>query len=306
MRDDVIGAVDIGGTKILVGLVNTNGDILDRYCFKTIVGEFAGKTAGERCSDIIAQKLVEMVKQYANGENIKIKRVGIACAGPVDPVKGTVENPYTLQGFEHFNIVEYLGEKLKTKVYLDNDVNGSLLGEIKQKKLEGLSTLMVSFGTGIGVAFYDGNELYKTKGRFHPEMGHQIIDSSGEECYCGNCGCFESLCSGTAINKRSRENGYENFDELMKVYLDNNQDEKLNQFIKTIKRQYKSGIWNLLTIFKPQILILGGGFADCYFDFLNKILIDSFDGYEDFVGKIRVEKAYNGAESTLIGASMLG
>ncbi|HOS73945.1 MAG TPA: ROK family protein, partial [Verrucomicrobiota bacterium] len=74
--------------------------------------------------------------------------------------------------------------------------------------------LMLTFGTGIGVAFCHRGDLYRAGGVYHPEMGHVIVDSEGPACYCNHVGCFESLWSGAAINRRAVDLGYRDFDEL--------------------------------------------------------------------------------------------
>ncbi len=296
---EVVGAVDIGGTKILVGIATKDGRVIESCSFKTVVGG-KGATSGERSADGIISEIKRMTKAH----NVTLARVGIGCAGPVDPVLGTVENPYTLMGWDRFNIVSYIKERLNVSVQLDNDVNTALLGEVSYKGLQGKSVLMVTFGTGIGVSFYDGERLYRTKGRFHPEMGHQIVDISGERCYCGRIGCFEGLCSGSMVNKRSKALGYSGFDEVMDVY-NGGSNEAVNGFVSELSRQFKNGIWNLLTLFKPQVLILGGGLAINHFEFLSGLITDEFNNASDFVGEFTVLSALDDAGSALIGSVML-
>ncbi len=270
-----------------MGLLDTQLNIVDTRCFPTVNSANGG--------EITCDKIAESLHQMCSIHSGSLIGAGIVCAGPVDPCRGTVENPYTLEGFGTFPINGYLREKLNVDTQLENDVNGALLGEIKLKQLAHKHVLMVSIGTGIGVAYHNGNSLYATRGRFHPEMGHQIVGGDSD-CYCGNSGCFESQCSGTAINARAQKLGYADFGDL----LAHNSEA---DFIAAVQRQYKSGIWNLLTIFKPEILILGGGFAHAHYDFIEKAAASAYA--PDFTDSFTIMKAQDNAKAALVGAGML-
>ena len=293
--DQLMGAVDIGGTKMQIGLVTGNGTILGARSFATDSREQPGEEAVLK----IAEELRALCRE-AGVPRESLCGIGVFCAGPVDTQKGTVENPYTLPGWEGLPLVSLLSEATGLSVRLENDANGALLGEVFSQGIAHRRVLMVTIGTGIGVAFWDGEGLYRT-GRYHPEMGHIIVTDRGPECYCGHRGCFESLCSGKAINDRAQAAGYADFEDLLAhTYQDNAQT-----LLSKIQQNFKSGIWSLRVVFKPDVLILAGGFAKSYFSILQQPLTDPSENKEDFSGLAEILPESNVPNAALMGVCML-
>lgn len=291
------GAVDIGGTKIQVGIVNAEGGVLAEECFPTA----AGKQEASQAVVKIAEILIRQCDALRVGLH-ELRGIGISCAGPVDCKKGTIENPYTLPGWIGFPIVEKLADKTGLCVRMENDANGALLGEVQRRKLQYNKVLMVTLGTGIGAAFWDAGRLHRS-GKYHPEMGHVIVSSEGEMCYCGHRGCFESKCSGRAMNERARMGGYQNFDSLYAKASDG--EKKAKGILEGIRQDLKNGIWTLNLIFKPDIIILAGGFSSQYFSFLKDAIWEDSKGKEDFLSCFEILPAYENENSALAGANML-
>ena len=294
-QDLLMGAVDIGGTKVQIGLVTGNGTILGAKSFATDSREQTGEEA--------VHKIVEELLLLCAQANISLDSlcgIGVFCAGPVDTHKGTVENPYTLPGWECLPIVQLLSDATGLPVKLENDANGALLGEVFARNIAHRRVLMVTIGTGIGVAFWDGEGLYRT-GRYHPEMGHIIVTSRGPECYCGHRGCFESLCSGKAINDRAQAAGFADFEDL----LAHTQQESAQALLSEIQQNFQSGIWSLRVVFKPDVLILAGGFAKTYFPILQQVLTAPGENSEDFSGLAEILPESNVPNAALMGACML-
>lgn len=291
------GAVDIGGTKIQVGIVDDGGEVLAERSFPT---DCKGRSARE-AMDGIYETLREQCDQIGIPAG-QLRGIGISCAGPVDARKGIIENPYTLGDWAGFHVVEYLSGLSGLTVRMENDANGALLGEVFQRKLASRKVLMITFGTGIGAAFWNGQNVHRS-GKYHPEMGHVIVSSKGKECYCGHRGCFESLCSGQALNRRAAEEGYEDFDVLYEKAKAG--EEKAEKFLEEILQDIKNGVWNLNIIFKPDIIILAGGFARHYFEMLKEAIISDSAGMEDFVEPFEVLSASKDQNPALVGANML-
>lgn len=291
------GAVDIGGTKIQVGIVDHRGEILAERSVPTDCG---GRSAAQ-AMDEIWQILKEQCGRIGI-ETGELRGIGISCAGPIDAQKGTIENPYTLGGWAGFAAAEYLSGISGLVVRMENDANGALLGEIFHGGLQGRKVLMITFGTGIGVAFWNGQTVHRS-GRFHPEMGHVIVSSEGGECYCGHRGCFESLCSGQALNRRASEAGYEDFDELYEKVKGG--EAKAQELLGRMLRDIKNGVWNLNIIFKPDRIILAGGFARRYFEMIREAILSDCLGREDFVEPLEILPASRELNPALTGANML-
>lgn len=290
------GAVDIGGTKIQLGIVDEQGTLLTDACFPTDCNGQSAEQAMDRIVDSLRSQCTDLGIELAN-----LQGIGVSCAGPVNVTKGTIENPYTLPGWIGFPLVDYISKASELPVKLENDANGALLGEIFQRDLQDKKVLMITVGTGIGVAFWGEGKLYRS-GMYHPEMGHVIVSSEGEECYCGHKGCFESRCSGKAMNERAVQAGFKNFDDL---YVKSSQDAKAECLMKEILRDLTNGIWNLNLIFKPDYVVFAGGFSQKYFDLLKAVTEKDNQGKADFVGNPQTLPACENKNSALVGANML-
>lgn len=298
MTDHVIGAVDIGGTKIMVGIADSQGNIACCESFPTLLGEGGAEKSLEHIVE-----LLDYQKRKTCGVSGSLNRIGVVCAGPVDTEKGIVQNPYTLPGWEDFPLSRRLSEETGVPVLMENDANGALLGEVALRGFHLKRVLMVTVGTGIGVAFMNRGKLYRTGEGYHPEMGHIVISSRGEKCYCGQTGCFESLCSGTAVNKRAVQKGYSDFDELFAG--SKRGEESALAGCEQIAEDFSRGLWNLSVVFKPEIVILGGGIMDRYYSFFADEFLTFIQKREDFVGPLRIIQAGTQAGSALVGAAQL-
>lgn len=292
------GAVDIGGTKIMTGIADEAGNILASQSFSTITGADGALRSTRIIADTLGRQCASL------GLTLEaLSGVGVVCAGPVNPVSGVVDNPYTLPGWGGFPIAANLRRMTGLGVKLENDANGVLLGEIKLLGLKEERVLMLTFGTGIGVAICQCGQLYRAGGTYHPEMGHTIVDCEGPKCYCNHAGCFESLWSGAAINRRAAALGYPDFDHLYRAWKAGNL--ALAAFMRRAERQLAGGVWNLMSIVKPDTLILGGGLMAEYFDFAAEIIRRDLEGLTDFVEQYQILKAGEQGESALVGAAAL-
>lgn len=291
----LFGAVDIGGTKIQVGIVEETGRVLEHDTFLTPLGEDAGDSAVEQIV-VTLQKLCDSCKIQL----IDLQGIGVVCAGPIDMEKRTVENPYTLPGWEGFPIAEKTEKATGLKVHVDNDANGALVGELVLNKTMDKRVLMLTFGTGIGVAFWNGSNVYRCEHGLHPEMGHIIVSSEGDTCYCGRIGCFEKQCSGTALNERAKRAGFDGFDELLSACENNNQ--VAQKLIFKIKQELQNGFWSLCSVFKPDIVILGGGLMKCHFPFVKNAVDSMKSGANDFIGEFELVNSNTEVDAPLVGA----
>lgn len=297
MKKCLTGAVDIGGTKVQIGIVDADGNVLADECFST--------ASVEHEPDCAVEKIIKILEKHCEKIHISLKDlrgIGISCAGPVDCEEGTIENPYTLGGWMGYPIVRKMEGKTGLQVRMENDANGALLGEVLRRQLQDRKVLMITFGTGIGAAFWNAGALYRS-GKYHPEMGHVIVSSAGEICYCGHRGCFESRCSGKAMNERAQRSGYQDFEELYGSA--EKDDEKARRIIDEIRQDLKNGVWTLNLIFKPEYIILAGGFARQHFSFVRDAILEDSVDKEDFLSCFDVLPAYENINSALAGANML-
>ena len=284
------GTVDIGGTKIMTGITDSDGTIQSYETFPTL--EFEVSKTVDRLLSSLKHQCEQLHLDFSS-----LKGIGIVCAGPVDPHKGTIDNPYTLPGWDHYPIVQVLKERSHLPVLLENDVNGALLGEASIKHLTNRRVLMIAFGTGIGCAFQADGTLFRAGAGFHPELGHILIapDSDTnplnppELCYCGHRNCFENLWSGSALHHRAKALGFQDFNDLYEKWA--KKDPDAAAFIRKIRSELQTAVWNLSIIFKPDVVILGGGVMKSYFSFAKDALSETNGSFTDFVPSYEILQA---------------
>lgn len=292
--------IDLGGTKTAIGLGHVAGERIE-ICSSIRIPTKAG--AGPLAFFQRAVKTMDQLLQEQHMTREDLKGIGIGCTGPIDAKKGIIMNPYTLPGWESFEIADWFHEVFKVPVRIDNDVDVILLGEIALSQMQHKSVSLIMFGTGIGIACYQQGSLHTTRSSYHPEMGHTIISESGPACYCGNQGCMESLVSGKALNASAREAGFEDFEGLYQKYLE--ADEQAIALMERKLQQMAAGIWNILLIFHSDIVILGGGLMHTFYDFFSEHLTRYIPQSADFTGNFVFLKTHPGDLSGMVGAITL-
>lgn len=237
--------IDIGATKTAVGLFE--GKML-AHAGVTSTGDFESTMNG------IGAKVREW------GSNPGIRAVGVACTGPFDTESGVVLNDTTLHGWYGKSIPVAIRTMFDAPTTLINDADAAILGEVFEGSNgldEADSALLLTFGTGIGGAFWDGKGVYAGAYGEHPEIGHIGVDPNGPQCYCGLRGCLESLGSGPAIEGFARELGIDGIERLDAEIEAENQ-----AAIDLADRTRMAITYALVTLthcFRPSCFILGGG-----------------------------------------------
>lgn len=205
----------------------------------------------------------------------KLMGVGVGASGPVDPVKGSIHNPFTLPGWADVPILRILEDRFNVPTRLENDADAAALGEFWMGAGQGVKRLFaVTFGTGIGTAFIYNGEVYRGLNGQHPEGGHHSIDPSGPLCYCGIKGCWESLASGTAIGNLGRKTAADHRESRM-VEMVHGDLEKIDgslvvkaaqlddatalDVVQIAARYMGLGLINVISLFLPEVIVLGGG-----------------------------------------------
>jgi len=170
----VIGAVDIGGTKIAVGVVDDNGKVLSRLASPTdAAGGYANGLA----------RMIDMLRRTSQDAGVEISGIGIGSTGVVYPGSGAFGDVDLLPGWQGNNPVQDMAREFKVKVALENDADASALGEAGWGAGKLKSRLIyVTVGTGIGGGIILDGQLYRGVGMAHPEISHHVIDPSGPDC----------------------------------------------------------------------------------------------------------------------------
>jgi glucokinase len=254
-RGPLIGAVDIGGTKVALGVVDDNGRVLEKTEVPTNVA---------RGFDHAMREISALLCQCAQRTGAKLLGIGIGCTGQVDPVTGELGAVHNLPGWEGGNPVLFLSREFGVPVALENDADAAALGELCWGCEKSQTRMIyVTVGTGIGVSVILDGKIYRGAGQCHPESGHQVIDPSGAMCSCGARGCWESLASGPAIVAWMRKNAPESYQsESLTAREVCSRAEACDAWAKRavehVGYYLGLGLANLVNVFAPQTIVLGG------------------------------------------------
>jgi len=246
-----VGAVDIGGTKIAVGIVTGEGEVLaSDEC----------PTAQELGFESAVDRISRMLHDCAGQTNASIQGIGIGSTGPVYPQTGEIGDVEFLKTWKGANLVDALETRLGVKAALENDADAATLGEAFWGAGRGKAqVLFATVGTGIGVGIVLNGELYRGVDRSHPEIGHQVIDASGPQCYCGARGCWEVLASGPAMTAWMNGQGIETGLSAKVICEMASTGHPVAQRAVAREAHYLGiGLANLVTIFCPEVIVLGG------------------------------------------------
>jgi glucokinase len=292
-------ALDIGGTKVALATVGEEGEVLREASFPTESKRgFASGVA--RIREAVLSLLSE--SGWAVGS---LAGVGVGCAGPVDPVRGTIDNPFTLPGWEGGDIVAALGEAFSCPVALENDADAALLGEAWRGAGRGKDpVLMLTFGTGIGGAALVSGEVLRGVNGAHAELGHVIVDPSGPLCYCGARGCFESLASGTALNEAAERGGFGAARQLLARAAAG--DPAAQGLRARALAATAHAAWTLLHTLLPERIILGGGMMDEHYEPFADAVRGAIARATALPGRrVSVARAELGNRAGLVGAARI-
>lgn len=291
--------IDIGGTKMAVALVDAAGPILARTSLATEAGQgFA------RAVDRLGRAINELLAQ-SGARPGQIAGIGVGCAGPVDPLRGLINNPYTLEGWDRCDIVTPLRERFGVTVVLENDADAAALGECFAGAGRGLDpVVMLTLGTGVGGAAIVRGNIYRGVNGEHPELGHLLVAPDGPACYCGSRGCLESLASGTAIGAAGKEIGLADARAVFAVAAAG--DRRAREIIDRACNAVATAGWTLCHTFLPQRLILGGGMMDDHFDRFAAALRTRLQPATQFTrAAVSIAHATLGNDAGVVGAAAL-
>lgn len=288
-----VGALDIGGTKIGVAVVDETGCVLARSeC----------PTAPEQGFDDALGRMRAMLAEACRQSGARMAGIGIGCTGPVDPMSGMVGDVDFLPSWRGGNLAGALSEAFAVPVALENDADADALGEARWGASKGKSRLIyVTVGTGIGSGMVFDGVLYRGANGAHPEVAHLVIEASGPPCYCGARGCWEALAAGPAMaawaDAQRRASGDEGpaLTGAQICDLAQSGDRMARQAVEREGWYLGVGIANLVSLFAPDAIVLGGG------------VMQNIHLYLDTIWKVvRTNCKYVPFEHIEIGPSSLG
>ncbi len=291
--------IDIGGTKIAIGVIGDDGAIRAQTKIPT-----DARAGFDSCVRRMAAAADEMLAA-AGLSRRDLAGIGIGCTGPVNPFTGVVMTDYTLPTWGGKNLVEALAKEFSLPVRLENDADAALVGEAFAGAGKGADCLvMLTFGTGVGGAAMSGGKLYRGANGEHPEIGHVPIDAQGPSCYCGRPGCLETIACGPPIAEAGKRFSFGTTQEVFAAARGN--DPSARAIIDNVIRATQIAVWTIVHTFLPRRLILGGGIMDEHFDLFEPALVEVASAAKlAAAGGLQIRRAQVGNNAGLVGAGFL-
>lgn len=307
--------IDLGGTKILTGLVNKgNGEVL--FSIKQ-------KTGNEKTAENIVEKLKLSIRELLEVSKLDIAQIsciGIGAPGQVDRDKGVLISAPNLN-CENLNLKAILEREFFIPTYLGNDVGIATLGEMKFGAGVGFNNFVCIFvGTGIGSGIAENGEVRQGATGTAGEIGHIIVDAGGRPCGCGGNGCLEAYASRTAIEarimgalKKGRPSLITEFmqdgkvisSKVIKKALEH-KDELITQVLFEASDYLSNGLATVINFYNPELIILGGGLIDAIDEFFERTITKAkIKALPLPASKIQFKKARLGDFSGVVGACFL-
>ena len=261
--------VDIGGSHVGIGLIDRFGKIVAKKD-KDIIAEIQK----ENYKEILVSTIVSLITELLESQHkdiTKIDLIGIAVPGTVsetDIVKA--DNLH----IKNFNIVSEINKYFNIPIQLRNDAKCAAVAEKTYGSLRKVDdAVFLTIGTGIGGAVFIDGELLRPKRYEAFEMGHMVIQKDGLKCNCGRKGCFERYASMRALkDKLYKLKGYELTNSEIKELLKNSSEkQEVEKIIDEYINDLTIGIANLINIFEPETISIGGSFVYFKDELLNRL-----------------------------------
>ena len=308
--------LDVGGTTFKAGVVNEKGEILCKDAMPTGI---------ERPYQEIIADMAALCKKVAADAGVEMKdiaSIGVGVPGMFDNKNGRI--PFcTNLGWHDIPYVEEMKKHLDTPVYGDNDATVAGLAESIAGVSSGIdSSVFITLGTGVGGGIIINGRPYSGAHGVGSEIGHIILKMDGEECTCGNYGCFERYASATAIIREAKKAVAEHPESSImakcggdvekinaKIVIDaaKEGDETGKKVFDGYVRALAHGIVSIINMIDPEVIVLGGGVSAAG-EFLLNAVREAVKPIVFFktMPYARIELAQLGNDAGIIGAAMLG
>ncbi|WP_445187716.1 ROK family protein [Pseudonocardia sp. Cha107L01] len=279
--------VDLGGTGTRIVVLDADG---------TVRRETSSPTAAGISPTRAAAELADSIAAAAAG--FALRAVGIGASGPVDRL-GVIRNPDTLPAYSDIPITDIISDRLGIGCVIDNDAVTAAIGEHNNGAGRGSDTLLVvTLGTGIGVALFCHGHAARAADGSHPEAGHLAVNGPSAPCYCGLPTCWEQLASRTALDRLT---GNRSAELAIKARTG---DPDAAAVFDVYGRRVGAGLGTLLTLLKPDRVVIGGGAAR-YLDLAETGMRRSLRRAPGFTAVLELRAAELGNLAGAIGAAIL-
>lgn len=309
--------LDVGGTNLVAAVVNDSLQIIARAERPTCA---KGRTIEEITTDM-AEVSLEAVRN-AGLQIQDMSSWGIGMPSYVNPVTNLLVHANCF-GWKNVPIYDYLKKHIQIPTIIANDANCATYGEVMAGAAKDYNdAIMLTLGTGVGGGIVINKKIYCGHDNMGAELGHTKLVFDGVRCTCGQKGCLESYCSSTALIRCAKESLTENPQSLMMdlcggdmekidgelIFNSAKQGDALaKELIDKYMRYLAAGISTFITIFRPEVIILGGGIANA-----GNQLLEPLNDYiytstfaADEIGVPKAILASLGTDAGIIGAALL-
>lgn len=307
--------VDIGGTGIKVGAVSSEGKIL--YMDST-------PTQAQMGYEVLAKDIAELINKIMAENNIdlsEVAAVGMGCPGSIDDKNGVVIYANNLN-MTNAPLCDELRKYIDKPIYIGNDANCAALGEyfaLNDSSVEHM--IAITLGTGVGGGIILNKKIFTGFNGVAGELGHSTLIMDGEQCSCGRKGCWEAYASVTALNRDALRAALSAPDSLLAKEIEANSgkpngkiifgcanrgDETALAVVDQYAKYVAQGIVDLINIFRPQYIVVGGGVSaqgDCLLNPIKKYVGEATYG-GDLIKKTDIRIAKLGNDAGIIGAAL--
>ncbi len=310
--------IDLGGTNIVAAICDENFKILAKHSCSTNLPQTPQQ---------IVQKMTNLVYELLEKVNLKLEdiySIGLGVPGVVDYENKILINACNFR-FENVSIANDLQNQLKIETYIENDANAAALGEFfYRKKFEPNlnSMVLLTLGTGIGGGIIINNKIYSGHNGCAAEIGHMVINMNGRQCNCGRKGCFEAYASATGLDITAKEQIIINNKSKLWNHINVENNKFSSKLIFDLAREgdeaalaarnlyfnhLAEGVANVVNIFQPQLVCLGGGISNAGDELLKPVVeqIMKVDYSKSISKRCRIEIGLLKNDAGLIGAAML-
>jgi glucokinase len=317
-KNDYVIGVDVGGTKVAAGFVNSAGEI-GAVTKVRMVSDGRAEDGANAVAGAI-DHLMDLGKQ----NQWAIRAIGICAPGPLDPHTGVIINPPNVPCWRNYPLAAEISSRYRLPVKIENDANAAALAEVLWGAGKGFAKVFyLSIGTGIGTGLIIDGKIYNGRTGAAPEGGHVSIDYRGPVCSCGKRGCIEVYVSGPAIAKRAQAR-LESANVKHTPILDLAGGQLAGVTCEVVSQAHSAGdavaketlletvdllsVWlgNIIDLLEPDVIVVGGGVAAVLQPFFGDIrerlprwCINSR------AREIPIVPAHYGAESGIAGGAAL-
>ncbi len=293
-------SIDIGGSKLLGGIIDFDGNILFKK--KLLLEDPVTK-------DYLSENIENIIDDLLSSSNINIECVGVVVPGPADTEKGIlVYAPYS--GIRNYMIGKILRKKLKIPVFIENDANACAYAEMIYVVCRGVDDFIwITVSNGVGGALVLNGEVYEGPYGGAGEIGHINVVKGGHRCGCGKRGCLEVNAAGPAIVRRYRKkthNGSSGITAKTIAGSAKNGDKVAQDIYKKTGFYLGKAISYAVNLLNPVKVVLGGGISmdiDLFLPEIKRVVGEMVPG--DYNKNLSIEKTGLSYEAALIGAATI-